>query len=169
MSNQDKSSTWGFVLPAVGIFVVCGLLFVLMLMSNRDFGPGNAFLNEEDKGEVYDEDPGSGPGGAVAPAQPSTNGETGGDTQLGDEEGAEPVSMNEQLSLALQAARNAEPAEDATSCETHCDCPQGQVCVPSSGLCVETPVTIFCCQKDGCPEGAGCVRENGSFSECGAE
>jgi hypothetical protein len=169
MSDQDKSTTWGFVLPAVGIFVVCGLLFVLMLMSNRDFGPGNAFLNEEDKGEVYDEDPGSGPGAGAAATQPSEAGAEGAGAESEDEEDAGPISMNEQLSLALQAARNTEPAEDAPSCETHCDCPQGQVCVPASGLCVQTPVTIFCCDKEGCPDGAGCVRPNGSFSECGAE
>lgn len=81
-------------------------------------------------------------------------------------EGAQP-SAEEQAELDRQAALELNNGEEPLSCETHCDCPQGQTCQPGSQLCLPSPFRVWCCDRDGCPSGAQCVHMDGSYGNCG--
>jgi hypothetical protein len=47
----------------------------------------------------------------------------------------------------------------------HCDCPQGWFCY--KGTCVRDPkMSVYCCDKPGCPPGEMCIDVNGVKSVC---
>jgi hypothetical protein len=52
-------------------------------------------------------------------------------------------------------------------CTTPCDCPQGESC--TNGQCGLGSEAIFCCTKEGCPDGKSCFQVDGSAGVCGAE
>lgn len=194
MTEKKESKIHPFVWPALGIFIALGLLLALMLTSDRQFGPGQAYLNQNTGGEVYDRDPGSGitrPVGVRGDARETRtqldalgNDSSRSDSENGASEsaiagsGAEQdeafgdsarLGFYERLSAGLGAAKGVEPTQDAAECEGHCDCPQGHVCRPDVGRCVETEHhPIYCCVQDGCPAGEACVEANGSEGTCGA-
>jgi hypothetical protein len=60
-------------------------------------------------------------------------------------------------------AQDVQPPE----CTQPCDCKQGGGC--QDGTCVLGVVPVFCCAKDGCPDGAGCTAADGTSGLCGVE
>ena len=62
-------------------------------------------------------------------------------------------------------ANTAVQAQDVGSCEAHCDCPQGEFCFYNK--CVSDPsMPVYCCENEGCPPGAWCIKGDGSRSRC---
>lgn len=176
MSEKKESKIHPFVWPALGIFIALALLLALMLSSDRQYGPGQAYLNQNTGGVVYDRDPGSGfarPGNVQteSPDADATSANSA-DVQAATVDSAAedtPLSFYEILAAGIGAAKGVEPGPDAAQCEGHCDCPQGHVCRPDVGRCVEAADhPIYCCVKDGCPAGEVCVQPNGADGACGA-
>lgn len=67
---------------------------------------------------------------------------------------------------ARQAARDVNDGNDPIPCETPCDCPQGMDCQLGSQLCIPGPFPVYCCEKEGCPDGEVCRKEEGGFGMC---
>lgn len=70
---------------------------------------------------------------------------------------------------ARQAARDINDGEDPIPCESPCDCPQGMDCQLGSQLCIPGPFPVYCCDKEGCPEGEQCRTEEGGYGVCSAQ
>lgn len=87
------------------------------------------------------------------------------------EEGQQPPELTpeEQHARAVEAARELNNGEPPTSCQTHCDCPQGQTCQQGTDLCLPSPFKTWCCDRDGCPSGQQCVHMDGTYGICEAE
>ena len=51
-------------------------------------------------------------------------------------------------------------------CHTHCDCPQGVVCLQGQCVPVSSRLTL-CCDKAGCPKGKACYKKDGTPDVCG--
>lgn len=81
-------------------------------------------------------------------------------------EDVEPGFDEYDAEAAAQAARELVGGEPIP-CESPCDCPQGQACQPGSQLCLPSPFPVYCCEKDGCPDGQFCVNSDGGFGVCG--
>jgi hypothetical protein len=55
------------------------------------------------------------------------------------------------------------------SCKSHCDCPQGLICVESStgqNTCVAGIRPVYCCDNPGCPAGQPCTYRDGKSGTC---
>lgn len=59
----------------------------------------------------------------------------------------------------------AETPAEGTLCSRNCDCPQGQVC--TNGQCAITSKPVYCCDRDGCPQGFACEDSKGTSGTCG--
>lgn len=79
------------------------------------------------------------------------------------EDEAEMEAIREQ---SREAARAINDGNDPTPCESVCDCPQGWDCQQGSQLCIPSPFPVYCCDNDGCPEGAECRHEDGRYGTC---
>jgi hypothetical protein len=82
----------------------------------------------------------------------------------------------EDVQVTDAATQDAGPVDVATDlgqdiqppeCTQPCDCDQGEGC--QDGACVLGPEPVFCCAKEGCPEGAGCSGSDGTQGLCGIE
>lgn len=143
------------LIPGLGIFIACGILLALMLMSDRQYGPGRAFLNQNVGEKVYDEDPGTGSKGVAV-------------NNLEKKDGTI-MLPEEQLAMAEKAANHSSPRSNAANCSTHCDCKRGAVCAKEAGKCVNVPIKIFCCGTDVCPSGAVCTTHEGKIKKCASQ
>ena len=67
------------------------------------------------------------------------------------------------------AEQNPEAENNDVSCTHLCDCPQGWFC-NENGTCENSPTTVgtpFCCENDGCTDGAPCIYRDDTPARCG--
>lgn len=159
MSNDKKS-------PSIAIFVVVAIVAVAgalawMLFSAFPVGGGSDVARTgADVGQRTGEP-------AVVPANPSDAVERPTPTFPEGLVPAEEMDDEQWEENAREAARALNDGQDPTPCEHTCDCPQGMACQQGSQLCLPSPFKVYCCDKDGCPEGEQCEYEEGGYGVCG--
>lgn len=57
------------------------------------------------------------------------------------------------------------PSVGPRTCQTFCDCEQGETC--EKGQCLRGRTPVYCCAKAGCPDGAACYKADGNPGVCG--
>lgn len=163
MSNNKKSPVIAIVV--VSAVVATAILLAWMLFSAFPVGGGSDVARTGSS-------MGQQGGGAETPASGSSD-------MQGTDNGmaipaapaglvpADDIDPEQWAEDAREAARALNGGNDPIPCEHACDCPQGMACQQGSQLCFPSPFPMYCCEKDGCPEGQQCVHEDGGYGVCG--
>lgn len=155
----ERKSGSGVIIGFVGLVVLTAAALAFWIISAGKKADTTVPTGPEE-GFVVDEN------GALVPYR------TGGSNTGGQEDGQEPEVLDDELTAEERVAEAAAAARELVGgepipCESPCDCPQGQACQQGSQLCLPSPFPVYCCEKDGCPEGSPCVFTEGGFGVCG--
>lgn len=163
--QEPKHSNKG---PIIVIAIVASIIAVASVLAILLF---NGLAAQEPRSLHYDNTnpPGQrsrpdGPRDGIDPLR-----DAGRDGLPAEEEVAPTPDDEEFWDNAREAARELNDGNDPTPCETPCDCPQGMDCQMGSQLCIPGPFPVYCCEKDGCPEGEQCHSEEGGYGVCPAD